>query len=802
AGERALADSFARLAGCVRHAGQNAAPKRGEGLFRRLIEHAQDMIVMVDEEGTALYGSPSVRRVLGYDPEVMNGTSLFPIIHPDDLPRIREWLTGLAAEPSRTHRIEYRFLHREGHWVHLEAVSTAEPDYVPGSGYVINIRDTTERRRAEEELRRSEERFRTLTENAHDIIVVVDGTTGRLLYQSPSMQRILGYAPQELEGRNSFELVHPEDVEGVLAAVREAMADPGSTRHAEYRYRHRDGSWRHLETFGRTLQPATAAQGLVFNTRDVTERREAELALRQSESMFRHLVESAQDMITVVDATGIIRFQSPSARRILGFEPEEMVGADAFGLVHPDDIPAVQERFTEVFTFPGTATRVLFRFRHKDGSWRHVESYARTVLPDTVEAGALGVVRDITERVEADAALRRAKAEAEEAREEAERANRAKSEFLGRMSHELRTPLNSILGFAQVLEDLDLPSEYQAGVRYILKGGRHLLSLINEVLDMARIEAHRAPMSLEPVRIGAVIHDAVDMVRPLAAARGIEVAEAPDPVARGFVHADRQRLAQVLLNLLSNAVKYNRPGGIVRVGSRAVRDADGAERVRIRVEDQGAGIPADQRDQLFVPFARLGAEHSSVEGTGLGLALSQRLARAMGGELELERSGPTGSVFYVELRPAADPLADAPGRTARAGSTGSAAEVPEATLLYVEDNLANLTLVETILIPRPGWRVLPALQGRLGLELAAEHVPDVILLDLHLPDIPGREVLRLLRADPRTARTPVVVISADSTPRTVEALLGDGADAFLTKPLDVREFLATVERVLARTAAG
>jgi CheY-like chemotaxis protein len=224
--------------------------------------------------------------------------------------------------------------------------------------------------------------------------------------------------------------------------------------------------------------------------------------------------------------------------------------------------------------------------------------------------------------------------------------------------------------------------------------------------------------------------------------------------------------------------------------------------VRVVVRDEGRGIAPGQRDQLFVPFARLGAELAGIEGTGLGLALSQRLAQAMGASLTLAETGPGGSAFAVDLLPATSVLAELPvvaGRWPSAADGGA-----PATLLYVEDNLANLSLVETILSSRrPSWRLVPALQGRLGLELAAEHAPDVVLLDLHLPDMPGREVLRRLREDARTAATPVVVISADATPSTVDALTALGADAFLTKPLDIRAFVATVDRLLlARARRG
>jgi CheY-like chemotaxis protein len=273
------------------------------------------------------------------------------------------------------------------------------------------------------------------------------------------------------------------------------------------------------------------------------------------------------------------------------------------------------------------------------------------------------------------------------------------------------------------------------------------------------------------------------------------VAEGVGAAGDRFVRADRQRLAQVMLNLLSNAVKYNQPGGSVRIGSEVQTDAAGEAHVVVCVEDSGRGIAPERQDQLFTPFARLGADQTGVEGTGLGLALSRRLMTAMGGTLALESSTPQGSVFRVELRAVASPTAAVPLPL----FTSALALHPraEVKLVYVEDNLANLSLIEAVLAPYTGWTLVPALQGRLGVELAREHAPDIVLLDLHLPDIPGEEVLRQLRADPRTAAVPVVVISADATPRSIERLTAAGVDAYLTKPLDVKRFLRTLERLLA-----
>jgi CheY-like chemotaxis protein len=348
--------------------------------------------------------------------------------------------------------------------------------------------------------------------------------------------------------------------------------------------------------------------------------------------------------------------------------------------------------------------------------------------------------------------------------------------------------MNSILGFAQLLGRADLPTQQAKSVYHILKAGRHLLQLINEVLEIARIEAGRENFSLEPVALVPALQEALGLVRPLAQQWEVELREGALP-REAYVQADRQRLVQVLLNLLSNAIKYNRPHGHVRVTCAR----DGEDRWKVCVEDSGRGIAPERVGELFTPFSRLGAESTEVEGTGLGLALSQRLCEAMGGELVLERSSEEGSVFRVAFPLVPDPLLALEETGAH---VALAAPHRDATLLYIEDNLANLSLVDTILLSRPGWRTIPALQGKLGVELAREHLPDVVLLDLHLPDISGDEVLRRLRADPRTASIPVIIVSADATTGTFQRVRAAGANAYLTKPLDVDEFLRVVESFL------
>ncbi|HUR46631.1 MAG TPA: ATP-binding protein, partial [Candidatus Saccharimonadales bacterium] len=413
-----------------------------------------------------------------------------------------------------------------------------------------------------------------------------------------------------------------------------------------------------------------------------------------------------------------------------------------------------------------------------------------------VEDKVARISLEINERKQTEMALQKAK-------EEAERANSAKSEFLSRMSHELRTPMNAILGFAQLLELEDLKATQREGVTHILKGGRHLLSLINEVLDIARIESGRLSLSSEPVRVSDLLQETLDLVKPLAAEMEVElIFQETDAKAR-YVLADRQRLKQVLLNLLSNAVKYNRPGGKVTlqcsgsiVGTGGGEASVAAPRLRLSIGDTGQGIASNQLNRLFSPFDRLGAENSQVEGTGLGLALSKRLVEAMGGKIGVSTEPGKGSLFWVELDLTEESMEPERGILETSGSNGLVKLSSRRTILYIEDNLSNLKLIEQILTHRPGIQLISAMQGGIGVSVACERGPDLILLDVNLPDMEGSEVMAHLRSDTKTRHIPVVVISADAMQTQIDRLLEAGAQAYLTKPIDVKKFLGLLDEVL------
>ena len=383
-----------------------------------------------------------------------------------------------------------------------------------------------------------------------------------------------------------------------------------------------------------------------------------------------------------------------------------------------------------------------------------------------------------------------------EAQEEAAAANRAKSEFISRMSHELRTPLNAVLGFGQLLELYeDLTDEQQKAVENITQGGRHLLTLINEVLDISQVESGRLALSPEPVAIVDVVEETIGLLSPVAAGRSVQLIASNPGACQSSVFADRQRLKQVMLNIVGNAIKYNRVGGTVTIECASI----GEDRLRVLVTDTGPGIPAAQLPLLFTPFERLGAERTTIEGTGMGLALSKRLTEAMGGTLGVDSVVGRGSTFWVEL-----PLTEDPVARYRRLEGQPEAEPPRhaASILHIEDNLSNVKLIEQVLAQRPDIELLAAMQASVGLELAREHRPMLILLDLNLPDMSGDQLLTLLREDARTARIPVVVVSADATQRQIQRVLSAGATAYLTKPIDVRELLRLIDEAAAAASAS
>jgi PAS domain S-box-containing protein len=508
-------------------------------------------------------------------------------------------------------------------------------------------------------------------------------------------------------------------------------------------------------------------------------------ALEASEQNFRQIFEEAPIGMAVVGLDERFTQANAALCHMVGYSAQELATRSPLDITYPDDIP-MSAQFTQAM-LNGTANgSVEKRYIRKNGQVIWITWTGCVIRDETGQPRHfLTMVEDITERKNSAVALQQAK-------EEAERANSAKSEFLSRISHELRTPLNAILGFGQLLEKQDPTDTQRMRLRHILSAGRHLLELINEVLDISRIETGRMQLSLEPVCAADVLTEAIDLIRPLATERSIELSAAADLEKRAHVLADRQRLKQVMLNLLTNAVKYNQPGGSVVVSCGSA----GENKVRLIVSDTGPGIPADKLPRLFTPFDRLGAEQSEVQGTGLGLALCQRLVQEMGSSIGVESTVGRGSIFWLELERTASPLEHLVTlKKAQVDRHEPVTEADKRTVLYIEDNLSNVTLIEQILEMEPHIELMTAMQGKVGLDLARQHAPDLILLDLHLPDLPGWEVLAELQKSEVTRHIPTIVISADATARQIKRLMAGGARAYLTKPVDLAEFY----RVLSKT---
>ena len=645
-------------------------------------------------------------------------------------------------------------------------------------------------------LREVEARYRRIAENTPGLVYqFVRRADGRaeFLFVSDASGEILGVEPAALlrDADEYFKLVHPKDVLGWDRAVAESVA---ALRPLRWEGRHRlaDGQLRWLQV---SSQPERTPNGDMLWAGvmlDVTERKHAENRLRMLESS----IDNANDAILITEAEPTdlpgprIRYVNRAFTRMSGYTEEEVLGKTPRMFQGPKTDPETTRKIRAALKAWQPIRVELINYR-KDGSEFWVEL---NIVPVANERGWwthwVSVQREMSERKAVEFAL-------EAARDEAQRANVAKSEFLSRMSHELRTPLNAILGFGQLLELTEPTSKQKESISHILRGGRHLLGLINEVLDIARIESGKLELEFESVHVGTALEEAAALVRPLAVAREIvlDINPAEQSLDGVTVQADPQRLKQVLLNLLSNAIKYNHAFG--RVDITCETAASGW--LRLSVRDTGPGISAKDLPRLFAPFERLNAAHSDVEGTGIGLAISKRLAEAMGGKLFAHSVEGRGSTFSLELPISTGEIQKIEpfGNRREVAVLGSENKASTRTVLHIEDNPSNLTLVEGILALRSQIELLSTMQGRRGLEMARERAPDLILLDVHLPDLAGDTLLRTLKEDERTRHIPVVMVSADATPAQVQRLLGYGAAAYLTKPLEIAAFLHTVDEALA-----
>ncbi|MDP1928863.1 MAG: PAS domain S-box protein [Thiobacillus sp.] len=664
--------------------------------------------------------------------------------------------------------------------------------------------DTLAKREAEivhshDALEQSESRLKQVMAVTGEGIWDWDLISNRVRHNS-SWCAILGLDSGYMEHPADFfiTLLHENDREKVMARIQDCLAGKGrySSEHCMYRA---DGRVIWVQDRGDVVERDSEGRAIrmLGSSIDITERKRMEAALQQERDFAASIVDTAPVIILLLDTQGIIQHVNPFFEQLTGYRLNEIKGREWFSIFLPT---RDQDRIRALFRSAaiGEPTRGnINTIITRSGEEREIEWNDQALRDvDGTITGLLAIGQDVTAlrklNQELEQRVDQRTADMKAAKDEAERANMAKSEFLSRMSHELRTPLNAVLGFGQLLEsDPDHPlTESQVdNVREILHAGSHLLELVNEVLDLSRIESGRLEVSLESIPVDAMIKACLAQIQPLAAQRGIDI----DP-AQGVpcsVQADWTRLKQVLLNLLSNAVKYNREGGRVQVSWAP----SGEHRLRISIRDTGHGIAAEALPRLFKPFERLESAYEGIEGTGIGLALSKKLVVAMHGEIGVETEPGKGSTFWFEL-----PLHTMDEEAAVTADLSIQPLVTSGatrkTLLYIEDNPANLRLVKKIISTRKTLDLLDAVNAEDGLEIALRQHPDLILLDINLPGMNGFEALSRLRENSATRDIPVVAVTANAMPRDVERGKAAGFREYLTKPLDMSEFLKMLDHCL------
>jgi PAS domain S-box-containing protein len=699
-----------------------------------------------------------------------------------------------AVQSGIGYDLELPALRGDGTSIWINTRCIAERDV---NGDICGLRgtmqDITQRRQSEERVQ-----FQAKLLNAIGQAVVATDLQGTVTYMNGAAESLYGWPSTEAIGRNILEVTVP-DVSQSQAIEIMGQLTAGHPWSGEFAVHHRDGGIFTAEVHDTPIVDASGKLiGVIGVSSDISLRKQTERLLAQSQVRYETVVTALSEGIVTLGRDGAIISCNPAAERILRLSGNQLRASKGFDpswqATHEDGTPFPSESLPgpQVLRSGVPESNVVMGIVKADGVQTWVSVNAMPIFNPGESSPEFAVVSftDITER-------RRVVNELENARKLAEEASLAKSSFLSSMSHELRTPLNAILGFAQLLESgSTLPTVSQMGsINQILKAGWYLLELINEVLDLALIESGKLVMLREAVPLDSVMLECQALVEPLADQRGISM-RFPVFDVPCFVDADRIRIKQALINLLSNAIKYNRPAGTVTIECTLVAPSS----IRISVRDTGAGMTTEQLAQLFTSFNRLGKETSNEQGTGIGLVVTKRLVELMGGKIGVNSILGVGSVFWIELGLMASPqctlVNSQPPLPAEPHPPGNTAH---RIVLCVEDNSANLELVEEIMKRRPELRLLGASDGNLGVEYARTYLPEVILMDLNLPGISGIEAMRILQADPLVAHIPVIALSANAMQADISKALEAGFFNYITKPIRVSEFMAVVDLALEST---
>ena len=794
--------------------------------------------IATDEKGVIQLFNVGAERMLGYAAaEVLNKITPADISDPQEVIARAKALslelgTGIApgfealvfkASRGIEDIYELTYIRKDGsRFPAVVSVTALRDDSDAIIGYLLIGTDNTARKRAEEALLKAGALQAAIFNSANFSSIATD-EKGVIQLFNVGAERMLGYAAAEVLNKiTPADISDPQEVIARAKALSlelgtgiapgfEALvfkASRGIEDIYELTYIRKDGSrFPAVVSVTALRDDRGGIIGYLLIGTDNTARKQVEAdqkkldqRLRDQQFYTRSLIESNIDALMTTDPLGIITDVNKQMEALTGCTRDELIGAPSKNYFTD---PERAEAAIKLVLSEKKVTDYELTARARDGKKTEVSYNATTFYDrDRTLQGVLAVARDVTERKRNEQALQETNVELESAKSAAEQANLAKSDFLSSMSHELRSPLNAILGFAQlIISDSPPPTPSQtASIDQILQAGWHLLKLINEILDLSVIESGKVSLSTEAVSLAEVMSECQAMMEPQAQQLGINMTfpRFDNPF---FVSADRTRLKQIVINLLSNAIKYNKEQGTVVVD--CTTSTPGF--TRISVKDTGAGLSPEKLAQLFQPFNRLGQEAGGVAGTGIGLVVTKRLAELMGGVLGVESIAGAGSVFWCELISCAAPqLVVESGEAAALDVPTVATGARRLTLLYVEDNLANMKLVEQLIARRPDLRLLTAVNGTLGIEVARTSQPTMILMDINLPGISGVEALKVLRGDPATAHIPVVALSANAMPRDIEKGLQAGFFRYLTKPIKINEFMHTLDAALefARQEAG
>ena len=508
--------------------------------------------------------------------------------------------------------------------------------------------------------------------------------------------------------------------------------------------------------------------------------------LKETEERYRSVVENVKEIIFQLDDKGRWMFLNPAWEEITGYTLDETLGGYYMDHIHPDDIKNSVQGIRRKIAAHETSHLTEIRFHTKERGFRWLEVSSRISYRGQAFEGISGMIVDITDRKETELALFHLKDEAVEA-------NRFKSEFLSRMSHELRTPMNAILGFAQLLELSELSHVQKGDVGEIIKAGQHLVHLINEVLDLAKVESGKINLIVEEFEVGEIVEECFSLMLPLIVQQKIKIVNSDPDIVHVRVKADKIRFKQIILNLFSNAIKYNVEGGSVRIH----HENRAGDRVRLYITDSGPGIANEELPFLFEPFYRLKTE-IPVEGSGIGLTIAKQLIELMEGQIGVYSTPGEGTTFWIELPSAinSDNELDPVNVQVSEASSNKGSMQKTYTVLYIEDNEANCLLVQRIFSTRPDLKLLTTPYGQEGIELASLHQPDLILMDIHLPDMSGNEAMAILQNQPNTRDIPVIAVSANAMSNDIEQTLALGFKEYVVKPIMVDQFIQTVLRIL------